>query len=167
LDRTRDAWHLARELGSLIATHPHLRSHVYNLLKDGPTTPGLAILARAVAEAPDEDGLLLLIRFERELKGAFVTWQTIERLVTEHVPASDWAGAYNVVPVPAGSLRQKLLALTTTDGGPADAAARWLRQIDWIRDERGMPEAEPRHPDLASGKPWPIMQPDPDAVAEG
>jgi hypothetical protein len=35
-----------------------------------------------------------------------------------------------------------------------------------IRDEHGMPEAEPRHPDLASGKPWPIIQPDPDAVAE-
>jgi hypothetical protein len=165
LDRTRDDWHLARELGSLIATHPDLRSHVYNLLKDGPTTLGLAILTRAVAEIPDEDGLLLLIRFEQELKGAFVTLRTIERLVTEHVPASDWAGAYNVVPAPAGSLRQKLLALTT-DGGPADAAARCLRQIDWIRDEHGMPEAEPRHPDLASGKPWPIMQPDPEAVAE-
>jgi len=100
------------------------------------------------------------------LSEAISAWQTIERLVTEHVPASDWAGAYNVVPFPAGSLRQKLFALTT-DGGPADAAARWLRQIDSIRDEHGMPEAEPRHPDLASGKPWPIMQPDPDAVAEG
>jgi hypothetical protein len=166
LDGAGHDWHLARELGSLIVTHPDLRPHVYNLLKNGPTTQGLAILARAVAESPDEDGLLLLVRFEKELKGAFLAGQTIERLVTAHVPASDWAGAYNVVPVPAGSLRQKLLALTT-DGGPADAAARWLRQIDWIRDEHGMPEAEPRHPDLASGMPWPIMRPDPDAVAEG
>jgi hypothetical protein len=163
-DRAGNEWHLAQELGSLIAKHPDLRSHVYDALKDGPTTHGLAILARAVAEAPDEDGLLLLIKFEQEPKRAFVTWQTIERLVTEHVPASDWAGAYNVVPYPAGRLRQRLLALTT-DGGPADAAARWLRQIDTIRDEHGMPEAELRHPDLASGKPWPIMQPDPDAVA--
>jgi hypothetical protein len=72
--------------------------------------------------------LLLLIRFEQGLKRVFVSWQTIERLVTEHVPASDWAGAYNVVPAPAESLRKKLLALTT-DGGPADAAARCLRQI--------------------------------------
>jgi hypothetical protein len=165
-DRTTDDWNLARELGRLIATHPDLRSDVYNLWKDGPATRGLSILARAVAEAPDEDGLLSLRRFEPELKGAFVTWQTIERLVTEHVPASDWAGAFNVVPVPAESLRKKLLTLTT-NGGLADVAARWLRQIDWIRDEHGIPEAEPRHPDLPSGKPWPIMQPDPDAVAEG
>ncbi|AKZ26586.1 hypothetical protein ACH51_09715 [Ralstonia solanacearum] len=159
-------WHLPQELGSLIAAHPDLRSRVYNLLKDGPTTPGLAMLAHAVAEAPDDDGALLLIKFEQELKRPFATWHTIERVVTEHVPASDWAGAYNVVPVPADSLRKKLLALTT-DGGPADAAARWLRQIDWIRDEHGMPETEPRHPDLASGKPWPIMQPDPHATADG
>jgi hypothetical protein len=124
------------------------------------------MLASAVAENPDEDGLLLLVRLEKELKRGVVGWHTVERVVTKHVPVENWQGAYNVVPVPAGRLRQKLLALTT-DGGPADAAARWLRQIDWIRDEHGMPEAEPRHPDLSSGKPWPIMQPDPDAAAEG
>ncbi|MBU9247682.1 NACHT domain-containing protein [Burkholderia multivorans] len=159
-------WHLAQELSSLIRAHPDLRSRVYTLLKDGPTTPGLATLAHAVAEAPDDDGALLLIKFEQEMKRAFVTWHTIERVVTERVPTSDWAGAFNVVPVPASSLRQKLLALTT-DGGPTDHVARWLREIDWIRDEHGMPEAEPRHPDLASGKPWPIMQPDPHATADG
>lgn len=158
--------HLARELGSLIEAHPDLRSHVYGLLQGGPTTPGLALLAGAVAETPDDDGLLLLIKLEQELKRTFVSWRTIERLVTEHVPASDLAGAYNVVPVPAGSLRKKLIALTA-DGSSTDGAARCLRQIDWIRDEHGMPEAEPRHPDLASGKPWPIMQPDPYATAEG
>ena len=160
--KTTDEWHLARELGSLIATPPDLRAHVYGLLKDGPTTRGLTILAHAVAENPDEDGLLLLVRFEKELKRAFVGWKTVELVVTEDVPAEGWTGAYNIVPVPAGALRQKLFALTT-DGGPKDAAARWLRQVDEHRDEHGMPEAEPRHPDLASGKPWPIMQPDPDA----
>lgn len=161
-----DEWQLSRELGHLIGIYPDLRSYVNNLLKDRPITRGLTRLVRAVAESPDEDGLLLLVGIEKELKRAVVTQRAIERLVTEHVPVNDWEGAYNVMPVPADSLRQKLLALTT-DGGPADVAARTLRQIDWIRDERGMPESEPRHPDLASGKPWPIMQPDPDADAEG
>lgn len=165
-ERVGNDWHLARELGSQIEAHPDLRSHLYGLLNAGPTTPGLALLTRAVAEAPDNDGLLLLVKFEQELNRPFASWQTIERLVTEHEPVSDWAGAYNVVPVPADSLRQKLLALTT-DGGLTDAAARRMRQIDEIRDEHGMPEGEPRHPDLPSGKPWPIMQPDPDATADG
>lgn len=157
---TTNDWHLARELGSLIATHPNLRAHVYSKLEEGPTTRGLSILAYAVAECPDEDGILLLVRFEKALKRPFVGQQTVERLVTEHVPAEDWAGAYNIVPVAAGCLRKKLFALST-DGGGADTAAHWMRQIDWYRDEYGKPEAEPRHPDLASGKPWPIMRPDP------
>lgn len=131
----------------------------------GPSTRGLAIAAHAVAENPDEDGLLLLAKFEKELEAPFIGPRTVEQVVTEHVPAEDWAGAYNVVPVYAEGLRQKLLALTT-DGGPADVVARLLHEIDWIRDEYGVPDAELRHPDLASGKPWPIMQTDPDVARE-
>jgi hypothetical protein len=37
------------------------------------------------------------------------------------------------------------------------------REIDRVRDENGALEDEPRHPDLASGKPWPILVPDLDA----
>lgn len=165
-DKATNELNLPQELGTLIAAHPDLRSHVNRLLKDSPILPGVEMLARAIAEYPDEDGLLLLARFEKERKRTFVTYRTIDRLVTEHVPIADWAGAYNVVSLPVGRLRQKLLSLTT-DGGPADAAARWLRQIDRIRDEHGLPEAEPRHPDLASGKAWPIILQDPDAIAEG
>ena len=151
-----DDWHMARQLGDLICEHPELGTHVYQLLRDGATTPGLALLAQAVAEAPDADGLLLLINIEIERGRSFESWQTIENVVTEHRPSENWKGAYEVVPVPAVELRRKLLAMTT-DGGPTDAAARCLRQIDKIRDEHGTPDSEPRHPDLASGKPWPII----------
>jgi len=81
-----------------------------------------------------------------------------DSLVTEHIPVEGSQGAYNVAPLPAVELRQRLLAMTT-DGGPTDAAARCLRHIDQLRDEHGMPDSEPRHPDLASGRPWPILIP--------
>ena len=64
-------------------------------------------------------------------------------------------------PLPVTELRRELLSMTT-DGGPTDAAARCLSLVDELRDAYGIPEAEPRHPDLASGKAWPIMAPDPD-----
>jgi hypothetical protein len=151
-----DGWALARELGGLINEHPQLRAHVYDLLRNGQITGGFALLGRAVAENPDEDGLLLLVRLEKDPSHSLIDWQTIERVVTEQVPAEDWKGAYNIVPIPAVELRRKLLAMTT-DGGPSDTAARCLNGIDRIRDDYGAPEAEPRHPDLGSGKPWPIM----------
>ena len=120
---------------------------------------------QAVAENADEYGLLLLIQLEIEHKRAFVSWHTIERVVNQYVPVGTWEGTYNVLPVPIVELRRKLLAMTT-DGGPNDVAACYLNEIDKIRDNFGTPESEPRHPDLASGKLWPIIALDPDAKTE-
>lgn len=156
-----DHWLMAQQIGYLIGEHFELRTHVYQLLKNGATTPGLALLAEAVAECPDADGLLLLIKIEIEPKRSFISWHTIVKVVTEHVPSENWESPYNIVSVPAVELRRKLLAMTT-DGGPTDTAASCLNKIDKIRDDYGTPDSEPRHPDLASGKPWPIMKPDPD-----
>jgi hypothetical protein len=150
-----------REVVGLFAEQPELRAHVYELLKDGAMSPGFSVLARAVAESPDVPGVLLLVRMEAEQRGSFISWRTIEGVVTEHIPSESWKGAYEVVPIPAIELRQKLLAMTT-DGGPGDAAARCLNLIDRTRDEHGLPEAEPRHPDLQSGTRWPILRNDPD-----
>ncbi len=156
---TIEDWALARELGALISEYPDLRAHVYELLKDGPTTGGLALLARAIAESPDANGLLLLVGFQKDPSHSLVNWRAIEKVVTEQVqPAENWKGAYNVVPVPVVELRQKLLAMTI-DGGRQDAAAQCLNAIDKLRDEHGAPTTEPRHPDLKSGKPWPILAP--------
>lgn len=50
----------------------------------------------------------------------------------------------------------------TSSGGKGDPAARCLNLIDDLRDEYGAPESEPRHPDLASERPWPILKPYPE-----
>lgn len=157
-----DAWQFARQIGALIGEHPQLRSHICDLLKDGPTSPGLALLAQAFAESPDLEGLLLLVKFEMQQKRPLVGWHTLEEVVTEHVPSENWRGAYDVLPVLAVELRKRLLGMTTT-GGTEDTAARCLTLIDQLRDRYGAPESEPRHPDLSSGRPWPIMTPDPEA----
>ncbi|WP_217895383.1 NACHT domain-containing protein [Sphingobium sp. Z007] len=162
--KSGDDWRSSRELGALIEKFPEVRRQVYDLLKDGASSPALMLLARAVSENPDDEGILLLVDMENNQKRPMLNWRTIEAVVTEHVPVENWSNTYNVVPVPAAVLRRALLA-RTVDGGSADAAARCLTAIDLIRDEHGVPMSEPRHPDLASGKPWPIMTPDPDAIA--
>src|SRR3546814_8024831 len=78
-----------------------MRAYVYDLLKDGPATKQLALLASAVAEDPDTDGILMLIDFERKTGRSFMTWQSIQSAVTDHVPAENWEGAYNIVHDPA------------------------------------------------------------------
>ncbi|MEX0827965.1 MAG: hypothetical protein WD005_03330 [Haliea sp.] len=163
-EQQTDGWYLARQIGGLIGEDPELRTHTYDLLKNGLTSPGLMLLAQAVAENPDTEGLLLLIDFEIEQKRSLVGPRTIESVVTENVPSENWKGAYDIIPVPAVELRKRLLEKTTS-GEADDPAARCLNLIDKIRDNYGAPESEPRHPDLNSGKPWPIMTLDPDADA--
>ena len=165
-DKSFDDWRRSSELAALIAKFPEVRRHVYGLLRNAAMSQPLVLLARAVAESPDVEGILLLTDIENKRNQLLLGWRSIENVVTEHVPVENWSGAYNVVSVPVPELRKKLLA-ETRDGGPTDAAARCLNTIDTIRDERGMSLSEPRHPDLASGKPWPIMVPEPNATAEG
>tara|TARA_E500000305_G_scaffold108525_1_gene111124 strand:+ start:19756 stop:24135 length:4380 start_codon:yes stop_codon:yes gene_type:complete len=160
--KSYDGWRWKRELGGLISEFSEVRTYVYDLLKDGLTTKRLALLASAVAEDPGTEGVQTLIDCEMKTGRSFMTWQSIQSVVTEHVPAESWEGAYNVVSVPAVELRRKLLAMTGS-GGKDDPAARCLNLIDKLRDEYGAPESEPRHPNLASGLFWPILIPDPDA----
>jgi hypothetical protein len=164
--RSTDHWHNSKSLANLIEEFAELRAHIYDLLENGPGSPGFDLLVQSVIENPDEAGLLLLVQLEIKYKRTFASWRTVQNVITEHVPDEHWKGAYNVIVVPTIELRRKLLALTT-DGGANDAAARCLTQIDKLRDENGTPESEPRHPDLESGKPWPIMTFDPDASEFG
>ena len=158
LDRAErgDAWDMERRLASLMDQHPELRRHVYSTFEKVPRPPGWSVLAQAVAENPDADGLMLLIRLEIEQDRAFTSQITIERVVTEQVPSDSWKGSYHIVPVPCVDLRCKLIAMTT-DGGPNDIAARYLTEIDKMRDTHGVHLSESRHPDIASGKAWPII----------
>ncbi len=149
----RDIW---TRIANLIGEHPELRAKVYGLFDRGLCVPGGMLLAQAVAENPDEEGLIMLVELDIEHKHALTTWLTIERVLTKRLPIEDWEGSYEVQPVSASKLRRKLLAMTT-DGSRGDVAARYLNKIDEIRDQFGTSESEPRHPNLASGKAWPIV----------
>src|SRR3546814_6675554 len=112
-DLSYDGWRWQRELGALISEFSEIRAYVYDLLKDGPATKQLALLASAVDEDPDTDGILMLIDFERKTGRSFMTWQTIQSAVTDHVPAENTEGAHNICTVQDAELRRKLLAKTS------------------------------------------------------
>jgi hypothetical protein len=155
-----DNFRWGSELGELISNFPEERAHVDELLKSSATAERLAVLAGALAHNPGPEGLLGLVEFEIRTGRSVWSWRSVERVITEHVPSESWKGAYNVVPIPATELRKALLA---TAKAASDPAARCLNVIDRVRDEYGGAEAEPRHPDITSGKQWPMLTPDPGA----
>ena len=143
-------------LADLIGEHPELRARVYGLLDSASSLPGRMLLAQTVAENPDEEGFLRLIELDIERKHGVAAWLHVERVVSERVFSDGEEGTYDLRPVPANKVRRKLLAMAR-DGGPNDIAARYLNEIDEFRDQWGTSDFEPRHPDLVSGKAWPIL----------
>ena len=63
---------------------------------------------------------------------------------------------YQLHPVSVAPLRKALFAmLNDNDPHIAALAEECLGNIDFLRDYMGPAESEPRHPDIASGRPWP------------
>jgi hypothetical protein len=48
--------------------------------------------------------------------------------------------------------------MTETDTAQGRLAKECLIAIDEIRDEYGPAESEPRHPDIDSGRQWPVRE---------
>ena len=154
--RSEDRRGLVLSLAESIQEHVEVRKHVYNCLRNATESVGATLLARAVAESPDEQGFWTLFRQESAHGARFITNLTIEKLLTTRTPLDAEGRVSSIDPSPAIQLRKRLLA-AVTDGGPRDLAARYLRDVDQIRTTFGVPESEPRHPNIASGKPWPIV----------
>ena len=132
---------------------PHLLKDVFEERKFRTESPSYPINGRS---QPEPFTHLLTQPLEIKRNCVLVSPMTVERVVNKQVPFETWKGSYNMVPIPADDLRRELMAMTT-DGGPNDVAARYLTEIDEIRDTWGAPESERRHPDIASGRAWPTM----------
>jgi hypothetical protein len=73
-------------------------------------------------------------------------------------PSEDWIGATVSFRVDVTGLRRKLFRMISGPTPGASLAKECLNAIDELRDEYGAPESEPRHPDIESGQPWPIVR---------
>jgi hypothetical protein len=71
-------------------------------------------------------------------------------------PAGEWEGAYERYGVEIAALRKQLFSMLDGDAAEASLAEACLLTIDEVRDEYGRVDTEPRHPDIASGRPWPL-----------
>jgi len=150
------SWGLHDQLGERLSEFPEVRRNLIGRLRGSESSPGNRPLAFALAHKPDIEALELLIELERAWDIWLIDHRTLEALVTERVPSPEWTNTYSIVPKPATELRRRLLYLTT-DGSALDRASILLTRIDRIRDEYGRAPEEPRHPDFASGKAWPIL----------
>ena len=155
-----DTWTFGRRLAAGIQSHSEFRADVYAKLVPGISPHAKAILEYAVSKVPDEAGVMLLVDSHASDGRAFseVLRSAIEHLVVEQRPSSDWVGAYEQISTPAPSLRKRLFEMARISiGNEARLASACLVHIDELRDRYGVASGEPRHPDIESGAPWPML----------
>ena len=154
-----DRWWISRQLSALIRVHPELEAEILHRCHNLGDAPGRDVIERVVAELGTAEAVSALVRAYAERRKGFdgLLQNAIHEAALSQQPAPGWSGAFELHPVPLPDLRKTLFAMLTDHApGVAALAEACLTAIDELRDEYGSTEFEPRHPDVETGRPWPL-----------
>ncbi|MER8370596.1 hypothetical protein NKH84_24065 [Mesorhizobium sp. M0902] len=85
-------------------------------------------------------------------------WNTLSKILYIHQPTGLGTSSYELIPRDIATLRKGLFALTrSADPETATFAKEYLEHIDGEEDAEGGFDVAPRHPDISSGLPWPVV----------
>lgn len=151
---------LGRQLSALMVSNDQFRQDVYERFSSLDVEPAKSVLEYAIAEAADTEGVLLLTRDGaargRPLRSTSL-YTALRNVLVGRTPIES-SGMQQLYSVPAPELRKRLFDMVV-NGSPQEKwiASDCLRAIDEMRDDYGYVDSEPRHPDIATGVPWPLL----------
>lgn len=151
-------WDFARCIATMMQRDPSTRADVYRRYEQASGVVQ-QLIEQAIADATDVEGLSLIVRVAAAGGRNFQhtnLYKALRHLMTEERPSSFMKGAQELHPVPVPEFRKALFDMTLGDGPVAALSRRTLAEIDVLRDDYGWGGGDRRHPDIASGKPWPI-----------
>ena len=153
-----DAQRLSRDLSAFMNCHDSVRRDVYRRFRSLDGFLARGVLEHAIAKAADTAGILLLTREAAKAERRFqdtAIYYALRNILVRLTPTGS-SGVQKLDNLPAASLRKDLFKLMI-NGTAAESrlATECLNAIDEIRDDYGHVDTEPRHPDIASGIPWP------------
>jgi hypothetical protein len=157
-----DVWGLGRSIAGMMEANPAIRDALVQTYGTMPPGSARSIVEGAFAEAPTDATILSMIGVlggEGRTFRQTVLPRALEQVMTEHRASSYWRGVYDVILVPSHELRKAIFGLAGGDGAVAALATECLVAMDDIRDRHDWAEANPRHPDIQSGRPWPLPLP--------
>jgi hypothetical protein len=157
--RGADRWWISQQLTALTRMHPELGTEIFRRYENFGDTPARVVIEHVVAEIGTADAVLALVHaYAGQWRGFDGLLQhAIRGAALSQQPLPDWSGAYELHPVPLPDLRKALFGMLTDDLiGVSALAEACLTTIDKLRDENGSSEFEPRHPNIETGRPWPL-----------
>lgn len=152
------AWGLGRHLASVVRHHISARNELIRRYPDQIAPPNIAVIEYAIAELGDEESVLPLLRgYAKQNRRFDGTLQNlIENVALSKKELDRQGGSYELHGRNIAPLRKQLLAMLNDGSAETSLAEACLTAIDELRDEYGRIESEPRHPDITSGRAWPL-----------
>ena len=155
--RAADAWHVGRELASVVQKFPQLEAELKKRYEAIGSGPGRAMLEHFFEEFGGGDELIAM------LKKYAATSQTYDHTIDRAVrsvalrqePVQDGSNAFYIHPASVAHIRKILFGLLGGSPQEAALAKSCLIAIDVLRDEYGIAANDTRHPDVLSENPWP------------
>ena len=143
-----------RQLQELLDGSPELRARLLARYKAGEFRRAGGPVEKALAASADTDTLLTMVGVKgaQGITDAHYLHGAVDAAVLEK--RSLGGNTYEIHGVNAERLRKELFAMI--DGPSGELAKSCLVRIDKLRDQHGRVEFEPRHPDIASGRSWPL-----------
>jgi hypothetical protein len=157
--RRLDGWTLANHLAPVLERDPKFRGELLRRYQDDRHSASRSLLERMLSRLANAETVIAMLgvytRTGRVFDSALA--EAIRQAVIRHKPSTHWKGAYEIHSVGVPALRKQLFAAASASDPGAEIAKSCLEHIDELRDEYGRAEDEPRHPDAATGAPWPFI----------
>jgi hypothetical protein len=153
-----DYWMYAREFSVFMKSYGQLREEIYERYSQATDRHIQSMLEYIIANSADADGVLLIVRIGATQSKRFretALHTALDHFLVGRI-STDSPGMYELSYSPAPELRKDLFSMVV-NGNAAESrlASECLNAIDETRDSYGYSHAEPRHPNIAMGAPWP------------
>jgi len=146
----------SRALTTWARKYPKVRSAMIARYRAMP--PGAVPTAFDIALDDLADEEIFWAQFDKQVdsprSSGWLT-NTIRNLAIGRRSSDEWKGAFEEFGLPRTQLRARLFAMLPAADARARLAKKCLVAIEGHRDDNGRVLNEPRHPDVATGRPWP------------
>lgn len=155
---------LARSIVSIADADPAIKQRILRLCDMQLPPAKRAVLTKVIATLGTGEALLAGLNLIDDSVTSNHTatssvpydlWKAMETAFLERRPYGKTGSSYTLVPRSSNAIRTRLFEMSLRDNRRRQSAFSLLGQIEVWRLEYGRPSAEPRHPAIESGEPWP------------
>ena len=149
---------LVARLTALAQRSPEVDGRLQELCDQELPEPNRHVLSRILASLRTQEAHAANLNLVDDANPSRVprgVWDQLESAFVEQRPVRHSPNAFTLRARAANALRARLFAMALHDPKRRESAFTLLGKIEKWRLEYGRPTGEPRHPDFASGQPWP------------